>query len=115
MEQYGKENPVGIVQMPWSCAMVLPLEKAHQLQILLLEAWSYTEHGYSDGKKFAYISRFEVPPVATPSIDRPIYDATMLSKTEANEWAHTVSKGMDEDSTARSDTLLSPELWRAMA
>lgn len=109
-----KVDVLGVVKLSWNLTLVLPLAKAHQLQMLLTEALLYEESGYADREKFAFTQCYEPPPVEVMSPSRPLFDATMLTSDDAKSWRDVVRTGLEADKEANAMDVVSPELWVGM-
>ena len=114
MKPKTQTQPLGIVQMAWNLSLLLPLAKAHQLQLLLAEALKYDIDGYAVREKFAHIQAYEVPSVSLHPTSVPLYDATMLSPDELRDWRDAVRAGLEADKTSDAANIVSPELWKNM-
>jgi hypothetical protein len=114
MKKQTQTQPLGIVQVSWSLSLLMPLAKAHQLQMLLTEARKYDIDGYAVREKFAHIQVYEVPSVALHPASAPLYDATMLSSDEFTEWRDAVRAGLEEDKASNASDVVTPELWKSL-
>jgi len=79
----------------WNLSLMLPLDKAHQLQALLAEATLYDETGYSEREKFAYFRDYAVPAVEVVPNNGVLFDATTLSSDDVTKWRDTVREGLE--------------------
>lgn len=110
-----KEEPLAVVKLAWNCVVALPLGEAHQLQRLLINATSYDGRNYDERTRYAYLQEFKVPAVELiDTRERPLFDATMLSNEEAEEWRDIVSKGLQENEGTRARDAVTPEMWQKM-
>jgi hypothetical protein len=79
-------------------AIMVPLHVAHQIQALLAENAVGFDYTYRAGKdNVDYIITYSVPNVEVVK-KRKIYDATMLTYTQIQEWTSAVRE-CDEDGT----------------
>ena len=114
MKKQTQTQPLGIVQMSWNLSLLMPLAKAHQLQLLLTEALKYDVDGYAVRDKFAHIQAYEVPSVALHPTSVPLYDAEMLSPNDFTEWRDAVRAGLEADKESNAADVVTPELWKSM-
>jgi len=104
----------GVIKVSWNLSLMLPLDKAHQLQVLLTEATQYDETGYSEREKFAYFRDYAVPAVEIVPNNGVLFDATTLSSDDVTKWRDTVREGLEADKEAYAKDAVPPHLWEAM-
>lgn len=107
-------KPLGLIEMAWNLKLVLPLDKAHQLQTLLCEATRFETSGYNDRERFMYLQEFTPPQVAVADKTTPVYDARMLSEDAVGTWKEAVREGLALDKESHASKIITPEQWKGM-
>lgn len=110
-----KRTAYGVIDFDWNTRkIILPLDKAHQVQALLTQAMKLTDDYRSAHQRFYALSEYDAPSVSVLDNNCPMFDATELSKEEYNEWHKTVDEALRGDDTYKAKDIVPPAVWASM-
>ena len=105
---------IGVIDLGWDMRkLALPLDKAHALQKLLLEAVKVDDDYRQDNQRYVALGVVDIPAVSVLERTYPVIDATCLTKRQFSEWKTQVNEGLKEE-TARAADIIPPDVWLTM-